>query len=155
MTLKLKSGKEINITEKPKDFMKKGHELNGDETIPRIIRALITLNKPSRLSEIAKQSNMSKERIHRHLDPLINRGILLKREFEGKKLYCPQSIFKERDILYGLYERLLPFNNEINEDLDNSQMSVSNSEAVLENILLALRLISFEIEELKDDIKNE
>ena len=135
--------------------LKKGYELNGDETILRIIRALITLNKPSRLSEIAKQSKMSKERIHKHLNSLINRGILLKHESEGMKLYYPQLIFKEKNILYGLYERVLPFNNEINEDIDSSQMSVSRSEAVLENILLALRLFEFEVQKLKDDIKNE
>ena len=135
--------------------LKSGKEISSNETVPRIIRALITLNKPSRLSEIAKQSGMSKERIHKHLNGLINRGILLKHEFEGKKLYYPQLIFHEQDILYGLYERILPFINEINEDLDNTQMTVNNTEAVLGNILLALRLFEFEIQKLKEDIKNE
>ncbi|KKN51797.1 hypothetical protein LCGC14_0618970 [marine sediment metagenome] len=135
--------------------LKSGKELNGEETIPRIIRALITLNKPSRLSEIAKQSNMSKERIHNRLNSLIKKGILLKEECKGKKFYYPQPFFKERGILFGFYERVLPFVNEISEDLDISQMKVSYSESVLENILLALKLFSFEIKELKDDIEIE
>ena len=135
--------------------LKTGEELNGEETIPRIVRALITLNKPSRLSEIAKQSKMSKERIHNRLNGLIEKGILLKEECEGKKLYYPQLFFKERDILFGFYERLLPFIKEINEDLNINQMNVSVSESVLENILVALKLFSFELSKLKEDIEIE
>lgn len=75
---KLKSGEVININETSKDFIKKETEFNGKNNIESlIIRTLISAERPLRLSELAKQSNIYKEKLQYNLGNMIEKGLVL------------------------------------------------------------------------------
>lgn len=149
---KLKSGEEITINEIPKDFIRKKTDIDGKHTSTRIIRALIIANKPLRLYEITNKTGMSKERILKNLKKMISIGYLVMKEHEGVKYYVLQPIYWNNDIMYGMYERTLPFLSEINEEIDRSQ--TNNPNIVLDNLQMVLALFNYNIEEIKD-IKRE
>jgi len=152
---KLKSGEVINITEKP-EFIKKGIELNGKNDIESlIIRTLISADKPLRLSELAKKSNIYKEKLHYILKNMIADGLILMIKAEGKKYYMPQPIFVDDDILYALYQAITPLVKVIDDNMDYDQTNNPDTpEAFINCVQMALKLFSFDIEELKEVKKN-
>jgi len=150
-TYKLKSGEAINITEKP-EFIKKEIEFNGKNDIESlIIRTLISADKPLRLSELAKQSNIYKEKLQYNLRKMTEKGLILMIEAEGKKYYIPQPIFISNDILYGLYQAITPLIKVIDKNMDYSQAKNPDTPEVFINCFqMALKLFSFDIEEFKE-----
>ena len=81
---------------------------------------------------------------------MIDKGILLKKEVDNLIYYFPQPIFWDNDIINGMYERMLPFVEEIREDLVCDQIKCGEEEkCVLECIQVLLKLFSFEIDELE------
>ena len=148
---KLESGEVININEKPKDFIKKTIELNGKNDIESlIIRVLISAEKPLRLSELAKQSGIYKEKLQYNLRKMTEKGLVLTAIEDGKKYYAPQTIFWDNDILYKISERIVPIIKDIYKNMDFSQVESPNAPEPLINCLqMALKLFSFEIGEIK------
>ena len=148
---KLQSGEVININEKP-EFIKKEIELNGKNDIEsRIIRTLISAEKPLRLSILAKLSNIYKEKLQYNLRKMTEKGLILMVETEGKKYYIPQPIFINNDILYGLYQAITPLIKVIDKNMDYSQAKNPDiPEAFINCFQMALKLFSFDIEEFKD-----
>jgi len=150
MTYKLKSGKEINTNEKPKNFIKK--ELNDNETRPRILKVMIEAGRPLRLFEIEKLSKMSKQKILNNLNIMISKGLILITEDINAKYYYPQPFFLDEGILNILYGIMLPFVEAVDKNTDYSQLKSDNREAVLENIQMLLKLFQFDIEDMKNNI---
>lgn len=151
---KLESGEVIDISEKPREFIKKETELNGNDIESRIIRTLISAEKPLRLSELSKQSKIYKEKLQYNLKNMVEKGLVLTAMENGKKYYAPQTIFWDNDILYKINERIIPIIKDIYKNMDYSQVESSNMPEPLINCLqMALKLFSFEIGELKK-IKN-
>ena len=133
------------------NIIKNRTSINERDTYVHILRVLITRNMGLRCIDIAKECKMGRERIHQNLSKMIDKGILLKEEVNGTKYYFPQPIFWDNDILNGMYERMLPFVKEINDDLIYDQIKDGEYEkhSVLECIQILLKLFSFEIEELE------
>lgn len=147
---KLKSGEVININEKPKEFIKKETELNGNDIESLIIRNLISAEKPLRLSELVKQTNIYKQKLLYNLKNMVKKGLVLTAIEDGKRYYAPQTIFWDNDILYKINERIVPIIKDIYKNMDYSQIQNPNAPEPLINCLqMALKLFSFEIGELK------
>ena len=84
---------------------------------------------------------------------MIDKGILLKEEVNDTKYYFPQPIFWDNDIINGMYERMLPFVEEIRTDLVYDQIKDGEEEnSILECIQILLKLFSFEIDKLEKKI---
>ena len=149
-TIKLKSGEVIKLKDNNNShILRKEKELPNGETRAHIIRALIKEGKAMRCMEIAKACKMSRSRIIQNLPLMIKDGILLMIIEKGNKYYCPQPIFWDNNIIYGMYERMFPFVDEIYDNLETEQMEVDGNIAVMDCIQIALKLFYFEIEKIK------
>jgi len=147
---KLKSGEIININENAKEFIKKETEINGNDIESRIIRTMISAEKPLRLSELAKESGIYKEKLQYNLRNMIEKGLILTIMEDGKKYYIPQPIFWNNDILYKINERIIPIIKDIYNSIDYSQVDNPNtSESLINCLQMSLKLFSFEIDEIK------
>jgi len=148
---RLKSGEEINTNGKPIKFIK-FEKIDEKDLQPRIIRTLISAEKPLRLSNLARESGIYKEKLQYNLRILIDKGLVLSAEEEGKKYYAPQTIFWDNDVLYSINERLTPIIKEINDTIDCSQAKFPDTPEPLINCLqMSLKLFSFEISEIKEE----
>lgn len=131
------------------DIIKKKSELNDNDTPAHILRVLIETNQALRLSDIAQECKMSRERIYQCLKGMIEKGIIIKEKIGNSKYYYPQYIFWNNDIVNGMYQQMLPFIGDINETIHTGQAKIPRKQVVLENLSILLKLFSFEIEDLK------
>lgn len=156
---KLKSGEVVNINEKPKDFIKKEIELNGKNDIETLIlRTLISAGTPLRLSELAKMSDIYREKIQYNITKMIKKGLILMaiNEYDNKKYYLPQSLFWNNEILLKINESITTIMSDISKDMDYSQTENPDTltpEPILSCLQTALKLFNFEIIELRKELK--
>ncbi len=150
---KLKTGEVID-TNKKTAFIKKRVELNGKKDIETLIlRTLISADKPLKLSELVKQSNIYKQKLQYNLRNMIKQGLVLKTVENDVIFYAPQVMFRDNKILYKIIEGITPIIKDINESIDYRQVENSNTLELLLNYLQsALKLFNFEIEELKKEV---
>ena len=151
---KLQSGEEININEKPKEFIKK--ELSENETCPRILKTMIEAGRPLRIYEIAELSKMSKERVYRNINIMVSKGSILIKKAIDYKFYYPQLFYLDKDVLKILYGIMLPFIEVLDKNSDYTQSGIDNGEAILENVQMLLKLFQFDVDYTKNnDVENE
>lgn len=154
-----KSGEVININEKSKDFIKKEIKLNGKNDIEsRIIRVMISANKPLRLSELVKQSGIYREKVQYNVNNMIKKGLILMaiNEYDNKKYYLPQLLFWNNEILLKINEKIITIISDISKDMDYSQTENPDTltpEPILSCLQMALKLFNFEIIALKKELK--
>jgi len=142
------------IKQKNTHKIKERTTIDERETFTHILRVLITRNIGLRSCDIAKECHMGRERIAQNLTKMVDKGILLREEVKGTKYYFPQPIFWNNDIVNGMYERMLPFIQEISEDLVYEQMNDDGNvkHPSLECIQILLKLFDFEIDKIKEEI---
>jgi len=112
----------------------------------KIIQVLRRANGPLIMQHVAKRSHLSVQLVSYHLEQMLEWGIIVTSTDEDKTVYRLQEAYYDDQLLEDLSTMLIPYMENMREDMDFSQIKVSPTEAVIRNFFMFLRLFQNEIE---------
>ena len=112
----------------------------------KIIQVLRRANGPLIMHHVAKRSHMSIQLVKYHIHQMLEWGIITASTDEEKIVYTLQEAYYENQLLEDLLNIIIPYMEKMSQTMDFSQIKVPETEAVIRNLFMFLRLFQTEIE---------
>jgi len=112
----------------------------------KIIQVLRRANGPLIMHHVAKRSRLSVQLVNYHVEQMLDWGIIVASTNEDKTVYMLQEAYYENQLLEDLLDTIIPYMEKMSQNMDFSQIKVPETEAVIRNLFMLLRLFQTEIE---------
>jgi predicted transcriptional regulator len=112
----------------------------------KIIQVLRRANGPLIMHHVAKRSRLSVQLVNYHVEQMLDWGIIVASTNEDKTVYTLQEAYYEDQLLEDLLDTIIPYMEKMSQNMDFSQIKVPETEAVIRNLFMLLRLFQTEIE---------
>ena len=112
----------------------------------KIIQVLRRADGPLIMHHVAKRSRMSVQLVNYHVEQMLDWGIIVASTNEDKTVYTLQEAYYENQLLEDLLDTIIPYMEKMSQSMDFSQIKVPETEAVIRNLFMLLRLFQTEIE---------
>ena len=124
----------------------------------KIIQVLRRADGPLIMHQVAKRSRMSVQLVNYHVGQMLDWGIIVASTSEDKAVYTLQEAYYEDQLLEDLLDMIIPYMEKMSKSMDLSQIKIPETEAVIRNLFMFLRLFQTEIEkrpyEKREQMKN-
>lgn len=131
---------------KPKGYLSKFSPIN--ETRIKIAFCLYQAENPLTASEIAKDTNLSKQLVYYHLPTLVAEGVAIS-DSEGR--YSLQSFFYDSEIMESICASICPIVTLIYKDFIVDEINIKDEQAMVNCIQTLLHFVSIEVQKLEDE----
>ena len=98
------------------------------------------------MHHVAKRSRLSVQLVNYHVEQMLDWGIIVASTNEDKTVYMLQEAYYENQLLEDLLDTIIPYMEKMSQNMDFSQIKVPETEAVIRNLFMLLRLFQTEIE---------
>ena len=112
----------------------------------KIIQVLRRANGPLIMHHVAKRSHMSVQLVKYHIVQMLEWGIITASTDKEKTVYTLQEAYYEDQFLEDLLAVIIPYMEKMSKNMDFSQIKVPETDAVIRNLFMFLRLLQTEIE---------
>ncbi len=98
------------------------------------------------MHHVAKRSRLSVQLVNYHVEQMLDWGIIVASTNEEQTVYTLQEAYYENQLLEDLLNMIIPYMEKMSQSMDFSQIKVPETEAVIRNLFMFLRLFQTEIE---------